>query len=192
MGCICSANGDTVPGSGASLVAQPKAPILLFYLPGNVKDVLTKFVSNYMMGSETTQNNSRLNIRFVDVPNQRSVRRQWQKEYTNKPDSALALYLADIRERSLMLLNVKTLNWFSKQIGSKGSFTVVVICSNDLEVSTFLSLLSPKDLEMVILNEGNPECVFKFVDILTVAVSRFNDSRLRNIEASSRHQRHGF
>ena len=190
MGCNWSTNNDSPQNNKSNFVQHPKAPILLFYLPGNVRDVLTKLVSQFMMGSETTQPAGRLNIRFIDIPNQRSNRRYWPKEFTNKPDHALSLYLADIRERSSLLLNVKSLNWFLKQMNSKGDIRIIAISSSDRQITEFKNLLSAPNLEILPLNESKPETVFQFVELVTNAVSRYNETRSRLNEVSTRHQRH--
>ena len=182
MGCCGSKTTDTKQATSGSRTPQPKAPIRLFYLPGNVKIQLTKLVSASVMGSETTATTTagiNLNARFIDVPNQRSVRRYWGKEISKNTEAAMSIYLADIREPSTMLLNVKTLNWFLKQIGSKeqANFYVVVICSNAMQITEFRARISYKQLELVIIKDNDPETVIGFTELVTNEIIKYNDKK---------------
>ena len=182
MGSCGSKSTDTKQTTSGSRSPQPKAPIRLFYLPGNVKIQLTKLVSASMMGSETTATTSagiNLNARFIDVPNQRSVRKYWGKEMAKNTDAAMSIYLADIREPATMLLNVKTLNWFLKQIGSKdqSSFYVVIICSNAMQVTEFKARISYKELDPVVIKDNDPETIMGFTELVTNEIMKYNDKK---------------
>lgn len=186
MGCHWSKEGgDSKEVKPRSV--QPKAPILLFYLPSNVRDTLTKLIASHLITSETATNADRLNVRFIDIPNQRSTRRFWQKELTNRTDYAIALYVADIRDRSQLLLNVRTLNWFLKLINTKSLFNIVVICSNDIQLAEFKRLISLDPLEiLIVLSESKPESVFTFVEVISAAVQRYNDNKHRSADITMR------
>ncbi|OHT06388.1 hypothetical protein TRFO_05586 [Tritrichomonas foetus] len=164
---------------------QPKAPVLLFYLPSNVRDLLTRLIASHLITSETATQADRLNIRFVDVPNQRSYRRFWPREFTNKQDYAAALYIADIRDRANLLMNARTLNWFLKLVLDKYNLIVVAICSNEVQLNEFQSMLCAQ-IEPLVLSETNPETVLNFVEIITTAVSRYNDTKKRTADVTMR------
>lgn len=180
MGAGCSRDPSTTVQPQTKRAAQPKSPVLLFYLPSNIKDTLTRLISSHLITSETATQADRLNIRFIDVPNQRSARRLWPREFTTK-DYAASLYVADIRERATMLINARTLNWFLKHVLEKYNLTVVVICSNDMQLKEFQDLLSPK-VDLLVLSETRPETVFTFVDVISNAVSRYNERRRQTAE----------
>ena len=183
MGCSGSKSVDSKQNNGGSRSSQPKAPIKLFYLPGNVKIQLTKLVSASVMSSEaattTASAGFNLNARFIDVPNQRNVRKYWGKEITKSNEYAMSIYLADIREPATMLFNVKTLNWFIKQIGSKDSstFFVVIICSNAMQLSEFMARLSYKELEPIVIKDSDPETVLQFTELVTNEIMKYNEKK---------------
>lgn len=189
MGCGHSTASEAKQ-SPTNRAPVTKAPIKLFFLPGNVKLTLTKLVSAGVMGSEattTSAGNFNLNARFIDIPNQRSLRKYWGKEITNKTNEcAMHIYLADIRERPTMLLNIKTLNWFLKQIGSKGSLYVVLICNNELQVSEFRSHISATELELIIIKDSDPETVIQFTETVTGEIIKYNERKKKYNEASPR------
>lgn len=179
----CNASNDATKEKGGSTTSQakrsqqPRAPILLFYLPSNVREVLTKLIASNLITSETATQADRLNIRFVDIPNQRSMRRYWPREFTNKMDYAAALYVADIRERGSLLLNERTLNWFLKFVPEKYNLIIVAICSNEVQRTEFQAGICAKNIEMLVLNEKNPETVVNFVEVVSSIVTRFNENK---------------
>ncbi|EAY15550.1 hypothetical protein TVAG_495660 [Trichomonas vaginalis G3] len=189
MGCGHSVSTEAKQ-SPTSRVPTTKAPIKLFYLPGNVKITLTKLVSAGVMSSEattTSAGNFNLNARFIDIPNQRSVRKFWTKEITSKTvDCAMFIYLADIREKPTMLLNIKTLNWLLKQIDQKGQLYIVIICSNELELSEFKSHISAPDLDLIVIKDSDPETVIQFTEVVTGEIIKFNERKRKYNEASPR------
>ena len=188
MGCGHSQDEKaktTAAPSQQKRIQQPKAPILLFYLPSNVRDHLTRLIASHLITSETATQADRLNVRFIDVPNQRSHRRHWAREFTNKQDYAAALYIADIRDRASMLMNVRTLNWFLKLVLEKYNLIVVVICSNDVQLNDFKSMLCPT-VDLLVLNDTNPETVINFVEVITSVITRYNDNRKRTADATNR------
>lgn len=189
MGCGSSSTSETKTTT-ANRSPVAKAPIKLFYLPGNVKLTLTKLVSAGVMGSEattTSAGNFNLNARFIDIPNQRSVRKFWAKEITNKTtDCAMCMYLADIRQRPTLLLNIKTVNWFLKQTGLKGQLFIVLICNNELQVSEFKSHISSTDLDYIVIKDQDPESVNQFTETVTGEIIKYNDKKKKYNEASPR------
>lgn len=170
MGCASSQAAPTAEQQ--KRIHQPKAPILLFYMPSNVRDVLTRLVASHLITSETATQADRLNVRFIDVPNQRTVRRNWPRELQHS-ECAAALYVADVRERGDMLMNVRTLNWFLKYVTQKHNFAVLVICSNEMQVVDFRGLLG-HEADLLVLSEANPESVFGFVDVISNFVTGWN------------------
>lgn len=189
MGCGSSSTSE-VKQSPTNRSPVAKAPIKLFYLPGNVKITLTKLVSAGVMGSEattTSAGNFHLNARFIDIPNQRSVRKYWAKEITNKTsECAMSIYLADIREKPSMLLNIKTINWFLKQIGSKGQLYIVLICNNELQVSELKSHVSATDLDLIVIKDQDPETAIQFTEAVTGEIIKYNERKKKYNEASPR------
>ncbi|EAX91762.1 hypothetical protein TVAG_317510 [Trichomonas vaginalis G3] len=189
MGCSSSTSSEPKQVANAR-ISTAKAPIKLFYLPGNVKLTLTKLVSQGVMGSEasaTASSSINLNARFIDVPNARAVRKGWGKELTSKSaECAMSIFLADIRERPMMLLNIKTLNWLAKQVTQKGQLYVVLICSNELEVSEFKSHISATDIDTIVIKDGDPESVVQFTDVVTAEVVKFNERKKKFSETSPR------
>ena len=173
MGCATS---KSVPiAQQQKRLPQQKVPILLFYMPSNVRDVLTRLVASHLISSETATQADRLNIRFIDIPNQRTVRKYWHRELQNN-DYAAALYVADIRERGDMLMNVRTLNWFLRHVSGRYNFLVVVICSNEMQVVDFKGLLG-QEAEILVLSETNSESVYTFVEAISNAVQHYNDKK---------------
>lgn len=189
MGCGHSTSSEAKQ-SPTSRAPTTKAPIKLFYLPGNVKITLTKLVSAGVMGSEattTTTSNFNLNARFIDIPNHRSVRKFWAKEITNKTaECAMCIYLADIREKPSMLLNIKTVNWFLKQIGQKGQLYLVIICNNEIQLSEFKSHVSAPDLDLIVIKDSDPETAIQFTEVVTSEIIKFNERKKKYNEASPR------
>lgn len=181
MGCIHSSsseNSRALSSHNQSRSLQPRAPILLFYLPSNVREVLTRIVASSLINSETTADAAgRLNIRFVDVPNQRSSRKYWPSKFSSKGEYAAALYIADIRDRGTLLLNVRTLNWLLKFVHDKYNFIIIVISANEVQLVEFKSILSRKDVELIALDEKNPDTVVNFVDVIGLSVERYYDKR---------------
>lgn len=179
MGCIHSANTESNKSlsQNSSRSLQPRAPILLFYLPSNVREVLTRIVASSLINSETTAQAGQLNIRFVDVPNQRSSRKYWPSKFSSKGEYAAALYIADIRDRGALLLNGRTLNWLLKFVHENYNFIVIVIAANEVQLVEFKSILSRKDVELIFLDEKNPETVVNFVDVISLSVERYYDKR---------------
>ena len=180
MGCFHSTNTDnnrSLSSHSNSRPLQPRAPILLFYLPSNVREVLTRIIASSLTNSETTAQTGQLNIRFVDVPNQRSSRKYWPSKFSSKGEYAAALYVADIRDRGSLLLNARTLNWLLKFVHEKYNFIIIVISTNEVQLAEFKSIISRRDVELVVLDEKNPETVVNFVDVISLSVERYYDKR---------------
>jgi hypothetical protein len=83
-----------------------------------------------------------LNIRFVDVPNQRSLRRNWVKELSSRRDYASSFYFTDIRDRSGLLLNIRTVYWLLRNALSKFEVHVVVVFNEEDQISEFRQNIS--------------------------------------------------
>ena len=164
---------------------MPKAPILLFYLPGSARDAITRMISTYLISSETSAGTGKLSIRFIDVPNQRNLRKYWVREFTIRSDYATAIYLADIRDRPSLLLNARTINWFLKQVLRKYTIIVTVIAKDDAQVEDFRRYVSDS-IELVIIKENQPETVDHFVELLSGAVNKYNEIKRKNKTVSPR------
>lgn len=178
MGCCSSNLPVRAKQSSVQRGLGLRAPVLLFYLPGSSKETLLKQISEFAPNnlSNSHLNVSPLNVRFIDVANQRSSRKNWPKEFATKTDVCLSLYLADIRSKPDMLINVKTLNWFLLQTFEKYRVYTVVISSNTEEVETFKSLLSCEPV-LLIINVNQPETVKNFCNFINVEVAKYNDTR---------------
>ena len=88
MGCGGSspAGGGAAQGRAAAGKSnQPKTPVLLFSLPGAAKD----YLQNVINADNEANENGKLNLRFIEIPNQRSIRRYWLKELSNPRDYAV-------------------------------------------------------------------------------------------------------
>ncbi|EAX95322.1 hypothetical protein TVAG_032250 [Trichomonas vaginalis G3] len=189
MGCSSSKSSEPKQSSNTRFTST-KAPIKLFYLPGNVKFTLTKLVSQGTNGNDpnaTSSSSINVNARFIDIPNSRALRKLWGKEVTNKSsDCAMSIFLADIRERPMMLLNIKTLNWFAKQLTQKGQLVSVLICNNELEVSEFKSHISSTDIDSIIIKKSDPESIIQFTEIISAEITKYNERKKKFIEVSPR------
>jgi hypothetical protein len=86
MGCFSSKQGNS--GTRDTKGTVTRAPILLFYVPGTHR---TEIVSKFLARG--------LNIRFVDFPNQRLVRRNWVQELSSRWNYVTTFYISDIRDR---------------------------------------------------------------------------------------------
>ena len=73
MGCGISNNNNKNLNKKKN--NQPITPVLLFYLPGPIKES----IFNLLYGEDLTSNNQ-ISIRFIDVTNNYNVRRFWYKE----------------------------------------------------------------------------------------------------------------
>lgn len=175
MGCIGSKVTNNNP-TEARRVTTAKTPVLLFNLPGNVRDTLLKCLSNDVMSGNGKQNDgAQLNIRFIDAPNQRNIRRYWLKELSTRRDFAAAIYLADIRDHAMLLLTAKTLNWFLRNTKSY-NVLVVTIYNDEEQMSEFLSYL-PAKTEMMKINENDPETTIPLIQQLKQVEIKYNEQK---------------
>lgn len=144
---------------------QQKTPVLLFYLPGPIRDSLMRCVQSEVP-----------NLRFVDAQNHRKARRYWINELVGKRDYAAVFYVADLRDHPALLLNARTLNWFLRSALKTHEVRVVAMYNESSQLDEFKSYL-PQGVEPLPVCEREPETVKKYVTLLQTIESKFADPR---------------
>ena len=177
MGCGKSAPSGAAKSSGEArgrASQKPKAPILLFYLPGRAKETFTTMISKDLVNP--SDGTGTLNIRFVDAQNQRALRRFWMKELTTKRDYATFIFLADLRDHPTLLLNARTLNWFLRMTYKNYDIPVIAIYNEESQVQELKSYL-PDVIEFMAVNEKDRSSIDTIVTMLHETEIKFNDQR---------------
>lgn len=176
MGCDHSdaaTGGKTNSTQGKGVAGksnQPKTPVLIFTLPGTAKEYLTKCLQSDE-GAE-----GKLNLRFIDIPNQRNIRRYWLKELSNPRDYAVVLYLADLRDHPTLLLTARTLNWFLRNTFKKYDIRILSIISDQSQLDEFKSYL-PAQVEMLPLNQNDKATIASVRDLLIQYDEKYQDAK---------------
>jgi hypothetical protein len=158
MGCGGSMSTALTSRGPLTTRQQAKAVFLVFSLPPRARAVFGKIIGEARFCDS-------FGLRFQDASVQRSSRCYWTHDLQSK-DHAGAIYVADVRDRGSLLMNVKTLNWFLKLIYGKENLIVVVIKSREGQVEQFQSLLSCK-VELTELAEGKHELIENFQNIIS-------------------------
>lgn len=175
MGCGGSspAGGGAAQGRAAAGKSnQPKTPVLLFSLPGAAKD----YLQNVINADNEANENGKLNLRFIEIPNQRSIRRYWLKELSNPRDYAVAIYLADLRDHPTLLLTARTLNWFLRNTFKKYDLKIISIYSSQEQVDEFKSYLPPV-IEIFVLNESVMSTITQVKDMILVFDEKYQEAK---------------
>ncbi|KAH0790079.1 hypothetical protein GPJ56_005974 [Histomonas meleagridis] len=175
MGCAHSQE-TPVQAAKPHRTIKPKAPILLFYLPGSVKEAMIRCIANELNPKDEETDEGAINVRFVDAANQRSSRRYWTKEITSKKDTATFIYLADARSHSTLLLTVKTLYWFLRNAARKSKFQIVVLYTKIEQIEEFKSYMS-FPIDIIPLCETDPQTIENFTKVLLEIEKNFFDSK---------------
>ena len=170
MGCSAS---ETQKKQSSGMIMPSKTPVLVFYLPGNAKEDFSRMISSYY---NDKPNEKKITIRYIDTMCQRSYRKFWPKELTSKTDRAFALYIADLRDRPLFFMNLKTLNWFVK-IAGQSTLVIVLICKDEAQLQEFNENTSFKEVEIIPIYENKPESVNYFYQALSVYSVRYFETR---------------
>lgn len=174
MGCGGSAAVGQTTAEDKRRIIQPKVPILLFYLPGPVRETFARIV----MGSSPQKEEAEgaLNLRLIDVQNTRNARRYWVKELQNRNDFAAAYYLADLRDHPTMLLAARTLNWFLRLAQKTYDVKVVTIYEDEAQIEEFQSYL-PKGIEITKLCEKRSDLVASVIEMLRNVEQRYLEQK---------------
>ncbi|OHT10531.1 hypothetical protein TRFO_20117 [Tritrichomonas foetus] len=175
MGCGGSSTGggtNTQGRTAAGKTNQPKTPILIFSLPGGSKDYLQRVLSSDNAANES----GKLNLRFIDIPNQRNIRRYWLKELSNPRDYAVALYLADLRDHPTLLLTARTLNWFLRNTFKKYEVKIITIISKDSQLQEFKMYL-PAAIELLPLNENDQETIGAVKEMIIFFEEKYQEAK---------------
>jgi hypothetical protein len=176
MGCCSSQSG----GGGSSApdtrrVAQQKTPILLFCLPGSGRDALLRTLNSDLM-SPANNGGESVNVRFIEIPNQRSSRRYWIKDLQARKDYGAIFYLADVRDHPTLLLTARTLNWFLRTCPKTFEIKLIVLHTTDAQVDELKSFL-PDNADVMCLCEKNNDSVIAFMRLLQSIEKRFAELR---------------
>ncbi|OHS97252.1 hypothetical protein TRFO_09501 [Tritrichomonas foetus] len=176
MGCGKStpAGATTNKGDARRAAQKPKAPILLFYLPGPVKETFTQMLAKDIYNP--TDGSGTLNIRFVDAQNQRTIRRFWLKELQTRRDYATFLFLADLRDHPTLLLTARTLNWFLRMTYKNYDIPVVTIYSEQSQIDE-IKMYLPQSVELTAISVKDPSTVTPLTTMLHETEVKFNDQR---------------
>lgn len=170
-GCVAKPSQRTVTETRRTM--QPKTPVLLFYLPGPVREAVQRVVQ---VDPAAPNASGAVNVRFIDAQNQRNARRYWLKELSGRRDYAAALYIADLRDHPTLLLTARTLNWFLRTIYKSYEVRIIGVYDKESQVNEFVSYLPP-GTEIQPLCESEPETVEKFLGLLRSIEQKFIDSR---------------
>jgi hypothetical protein len=166
MGCIQSKGGGEK--SDARRTVQAKAPILLFCLPGSARDALLKLIS--------AEIGDTVNVRFIDMLNQRSARRYWLKELAGRKDYAGILYLGDARDHPSLVLSARSLNWFFHATQNNFDVKFVVLYDEEAQFAELKSYPTD-DVEILGLSKSNRESVAEFTAMLQGIEKKFSEQR---------------
>ena len=169
MGCGISNNNNSNLNQKKN--NQPRTPVLLFYLPGPIKES----IFNLLYGEDLTSNNQ-ISIRFIDVPNNYNVRRFWYKEISTRRDFASSLYFADLRDHSILLLNIRTLNWLIRNTFKKFTIHVIALYENESQLNEFKINLDDC-VKFIALKLGNNDSLNEFINLLKNIEIFYNETK---------------
>lgn len=170
-GCVAKPSQRAVTETRRAL--QPKTPVLLFYLPGPVREFVQRLVQ---VDPAVPGASGIVNVRYIDAQNQRQARRYWLKELSGRRDYAAALYLADLRDHPTLLLTARTLNWFLRTIYKTYEVRIIGVYDNQTQLDEFIGYLPP-GTEVQPLCEKDNDSVQKFIDLMRSIEQKFIDSR---------------
>lgn len=167
----CSGSGAAIKSTTTEQrkIPQAKAPILLFYLPGSVKEAVWSLLLPEV-------NAGNLNIRPMDVQNHRNARRYWVKELQGRKDYAAAIYLADCRDHPTMMMTARTVNWFIRQTSKNYDIKIVALYTKEESLTEFKSYVS-REIEISGLSANDPESIASFVAYLQLIEQRFAEQK---------------
>ena len=167
----CSGSGAAVKSTTQEQrkVVVAKAPILLFYLPGSVKEAVCSLILPEL-------NAGNVNIRFMDSQNHRNARRYWVKELQGRKDYAAAMYLADCRDHPTMMVTARTVNWFIRQTHKNFDIKIMALYSDKAELDEFRGYVS-KEIEICGISKTDPESISSFVSFLQLVEQRFAEQK---------------
>jgi hypothetical protein len=178
MGCGHSQGGGTSGNtSDPRRIIQQKIPILLFCLPGSGRDAMLRIVNSDIM-----KQGDGVNVRFIDILNQRSVRRYWIKDLQARKDYAAIFYLADVRDHPTLLLTARTLNWFLRSCPKTFEIKLLVVYTEKKQLTEFTGYL-PEGTEILALCETNDESIEEYMRLLQGIEKRFAEQK-RNTTVS--------
>lgn len=171
--CImgCSGSGAVVKSTTTEQrkIPQVKAPVLLFYLPGTVKEAMCSLIA-------PEANSGNINIRFMDAQNHRNARRYWAKELQGRKDYAAAIMLADCRDHPTMMMTARTVNWFIRLTYKTHDVKIMALYSKKEALEEFRSYVS-KEIEITGLSASDPESVQSYVSFLQLIEQRFAEQK---------------
>jgi hypothetical protein len=117
-----------------------------------------------------------VNIRFVEMANQRSARRYWVKDLSSRKDYAAIFFLADCRDHPTLLLTARTLNWFLRTCQNIYEIKLIALYSAKTQLDEFRGYLPP-DAELQPFCETEAETVVEYAKTLQAIEKRFNEQR---------------
>lgn len=163
MGCGISRDRSVTRDAGKNSTAR--LPILIFCLPGEARAVFGNVVMGEGAAQGTTPKETGLNIRFIDMPNQRNSRRNWSRDLIARKDFVSLFFIADVRDRPQMMLTARTYNWFLRSIDRGTSMKTVIIYSDKKQYEEFETLVVNL-VEPVPLCELDPDTVSNLFAVL--------------------------
>jgi hypothetical protein len=177
MGCGASRSS----GVGKSVqdlrrTVQPKAPILLFCLPGPGRDAMFRTLQSDLMSPERNGGES-VNVRFIEVVNLRFNRPNWIKDLEVRKDYAGIFYLADVRDHPTLLLTARTMNWFLQGCSERFDVKVIVLYDDPKQLEEFQTF-TPGATELFCLSETDQESIIAYMQLLRAIEKHFFETRV--------------
>jgi hypothetical protein len=117
-----------------------------------------------------------VNIRFVEMANQRSARRYWVKDLASRKDYAAIFFLADCRDHPTLLLTARTLNWFMRTCQKTYEIKVIALYSARAQLDEFKGYV-PDDADLQPFCETEPDTIVEYAKTLQAIEKRFNEQR---------------
>ena len=166
MGCTSSSAVTTAKKNREIANDQNKSTILIFSMPDSGADVFVKTLEKCFQSVGAFNQPPFV---FKTVPNARSSRGEWLKEYDESSRVVAAFFFADVSSESSVLLSAKVYNWMRSQLDENQAEPRLVACAKtpkELANFQFLKDTLPPGCDPATFNDQQPGEVQKYAEYI--------------------------